>query len=118
MQMLLTFFSKNISIYAKFNDHSFNNTLTNNIVSFEQRFLFSGFMYTMQTQPEQKIQTVDETIQIIISALHCPHFELISWSYYKVSPNGQQLVIGLAIIWPWHFCYYNSLFIDTQHVEI
>ena len=30
------FFSKNISIYAKFNDQSFNNMLTNNIVSFEQ----------------------------------------------------------------------------------
>ena len=30
------FFSKNISIYAILNDQSFNNTLTNNIVSFEQ----------------------------------------------------------------------------------
>ena len=30
------FFSKNISIYAIFNDQSFNNTLTNDIVSFEQ----------------------------------------------------------------------------------
>ena len=36
MQKLLTFFSKNISVYAIFNDQSFNNTLTNNIVSFEQ----------------------------------------------------------------------------------
>ena len=30
------FFSKNISIYAIFNDQSFNNMLTNNTVSFEQ----------------------------------------------------------------------------------
>ena len=30
------FFSKNISVYAIFNDQSFNNTLFNNIVSFEQ----------------------------------------------------------------------------------
>ena len=30
------FFSKNIIIYAVFNDQSFNDTLTNNIVSFEQ----------------------------------------------------------------------------------
>ena len=30
------FFSKNISVYAIFNDQSFNNMLTNNIVSFEQ----------------------------------------------------------------------------------
>ena len=30
------FFSKNISIYAIFNDQSFNDTLTNDIISFEQ----------------------------------------------------------------------------------
>ena len=30
------FFSKDISIYAIFNDQSFNNTATNHIVSFEQ----------------------------------------------------------------------------------
>ena len=30
------FFSKNISLYAIFNDESFNDTLTNDIVSFEQ----------------------------------------------------------------------------------
>ena len=30
------FFSKNISPYAIFNDQSFNDTLTNDIVSFEQ----------------------------------------------------------------------------------
>ena len=36
MQKLLTFFSKNIRLYAIFNDQSFNNVLTKNIVSFEQ----------------------------------------------------------------------------------
>ena len=36
MQKLLTFFSKNISIYAIFNDQSFNDMLTNDIISFEQ----------------------------------------------------------------------------------
>ena len=30
------FFSKNISIYAIFNDQSFNDTLTNDVISFEQ----------------------------------------------------------------------------------
>ena len=30
------FFSKNISVYAIFNDQGFNNMLTNDIVSFEQ----------------------------------------------------------------------------------
>ena len=36
MQKLLTFFSKNFSKYAIFNGQSFNDTLTNNIISFEQ----------------------------------------------------------------------------------
>ena len=36
MQKLLTFFSKISSIYAIFNDQRFNDTLTNDIVSFEQ----------------------------------------------------------------------------------
>ena len=35
MHKLPTFFSKNISLYAIFNDQSFNDTLTNDIVSFE-----------------------------------------------------------------------------------
>ena len=30
------FFQQNISIYAIFNDQNFNNTLTNDIISFEQ----------------------------------------------------------------------------------
>ena len=30
------FFSKNISVYAIFNDQSINNTLTNDIISFKQ----------------------------------------------------------------------------------
>ena len=37
MQKLLKLSSaKNISIYAIFNDQSFNNTLTNDMISFEQ----------------------------------------------------------------------------------
>ena len=37
MQKIFTFFlSKNISVYAIFNDQSFADTLTNEIVSFEQ----------------------------------------------------------------------------------
>ena len=36
MQKLLTFFSKNIIVNAIFNDQSFNNMLTDDIVSFEQ----------------------------------------------------------------------------------
>ena len=35
MQKLLTFFSKNTSVYAIYTDQSFNDTLTNDIVNFE-----------------------------------------------------------------------------------
>ena len=42
------FFSKNINIYAIFNDQSFNDTLTNDIVSFEQlgHDLFNQLTYS------------------------------------------------------------------------
>ena len=43
MQKLLTFFSNNISVYAILNDQSFYDTLTNDIVSFEQ--LGPGFSF-------------------------------------------------------------------------
>ena len=36
MQKLPTFFQQNIGIYAMVNDQSFNDTLTNDIVSFDQ----------------------------------------------------------------------------------
>ena len=36
-KLLTFFFSKNIRIYAIFNDRSFNNMLTNDIISFEQQ---------------------------------------------------------------------------------
>ena len=50
MQKLLTFFfSKNISVYAIFYDQSFNDTLTNDIVSFEQ------------LGPEKNIDGTDQT---------------------------------------------------------
>ena len=36
MWVAFAFFSKNISVYAIFDDQSFNDTLTNDIISFEQ----------------------------------------------------------------------------------
>ena len=52
MQKLLTFFfSRVISVYAVFNDQSFNDTLTNDIVSLEQmdpwyyQFISLSFWY-------------------------------------------------------------------------
>ena len=46
MQKLLTFFSKNISIYAIVNDKSFNDTLTKDIISFEQLGPDEHFAYS------------------------------------------------------------------------
>ena len=43
MQKLLTVFSKNISLYAIFNDQSFKDTLSNNIVSFKHDEYFVYF---------------------------------------------------------------------------
>ena len=45
MQKLLTVFSKNISLYAIFNDQSFKDTLSNNIVSFKQLGPDEYFVY-------------------------------------------------------------------------
>ena len=42
------FFSKNISVYAKLNDHSFSNMLINDIVTFKQ--LGPGLKYQSQQQ--------------------------------------------------------------------
>ena len=43
------FFSKNISTFSIFNDQSFNDTLTNDIVSFEQ--LGPGLQLSLQLSP-------------------------------------------------------------------
>ena len=48
IQKLLTFLCKNISIYSIFNDQSFNDMLTNDIISFEQvgpDFFFFFFLH-------------------------------------------------------------------------
>ena len=53
MQKLLTFFQQNSSTYAIFNDQSFNDRLTNNLVSFEQLVpdVYSGCIYLCQKLP-------------------------------------------------------------------
>ena len=49
-----SFFSKNITLYGIFNDQIFNDTLTNNIVTFEQLgpdfFLTPSLALLMSTQ--------------------------------------------------------------------
>ena len=48
MSSFCTFFSKNISIYAIFNDQSFNSKLTNDIISFEQLGPYVVFLWRNQ----------------------------------------------------------------------
>ena len=67
------FFSKNISVYAIFNDQSFNDTLTNDIVSFEQLgpdqepFVFFSFCGLFSNIcPKIKFIGLTKTISIVI----------------------------------------------------
>ena len=42
------FFSKNISVYAIFDDQTFNDTLTNDIISFEQLGIHTGHYLSLR----------------------------------------------------------------------
>ena len=64
MQKVLTFFSKNISIYAIFNDQSFNVMLTNDIVSFEQ--LGPGF-WSQRVSVQSLIGRCSSCVRVIHS---------------------------------------------------
>ena len=61
------FFSKNISIYAIFNDQSFNDTLTNNIVSFEQLGpgYYSSLNVSYGTELTGRISLTVRTVEMI-----------------------------------------------------
>ena len=52
------FLSKNISIYAIFNDQSFNDALTNNIISLEQLGPDKNLCYTLwySTEPSDSVR--------------------------------------------------------------
>ena len=78
MQKLLTFFSKNISIYAIFSDQSFNDTLINDIVSFEQLspdvlILWVPYLLYLNRQAWANSVDPDQTLQNMASdqGLHC-----------------------------------------------
>ena len=49
------FLNKNICLYAIFNNQSFNETLTNDIVSYEQWALITGQTYIHQSHHHQKL---------------------------------------------------------------
>ena len=72
MQKVLTFlFSKNIRVYAIFNHQSFNDTLTNGIVSFEH--LGPGltlFVYNSKGIVEQKVKES----YLVLRACYVAHF--------------------------------------------
>ena len=69
MQKLLTFFRKNIRVYAICNDQSFNDTLTNDFISFEQmgpeQESFRSFLYPLS----QKINISGNTCNILMTKL-------------------------------------------------
>ena len=78
MQKLLTFFSKNISVYAIFNNQSFNDTLTNDIVSFEQLDHGFGFLIGKFHQMFYRVICHPyEWLGIIISCLILINFVII-----------------------------------------
>ena len=71
MQKLLTFFSaKTISIYAIFNDQSFNDTLINDIVSFEHLGP-DKYAYLRQTSEYLQQNTVEYLSYVIIFLMSC-----------------------------------------------
>ena len=87
MQKLFHFFSKNISIYTNFNDQNFNDTLTNDIVSFEQlgpqhhlsykfrlikdkRNTFFSFRVNRFQNGGQIMLTVFSPVSVSISSVH------------------------------------------------
>ena len=62
-------FSKNISIYAIF-DESFNDTLTNDIVSFEQLGLSEPSYYLELFPHVSKVPAGDLEVSVTIFAMH------------------------------------------------
>ena len=58
------FFSKNINKYAIFNDQSFNDTRTNDIVSFEQ---LSPDYFPLYQTPSEKVSTKREELALMES---------------------------------------------------
>ena len=79
MQKLLTFFSAKILAYLPYLMISFNNTLTNNIVSFEQLgpdYYFSYFSYVVAAQWNclHKASPVSVTIYMYVFVEKYWHF--------------------------------------------
>ena len=74
MQKPLTFFIKNISIYAIFNNQSFNNMFTNDIVSFEQLgpISYSEMKTTLSSQfwEQEEITNPTSDITVTVSFYH------------------------------------------------
>ena len=62
------FFSKHISIYAIFNGQSFNNTLTNDIISFEQ--LDPDLLHIIVSSPEHEVLMVSYCGQSVSVVRH------------------------------------------------
>ena len=96
------FFSKNISIFAIYNDQSFNNTLTNNIVSFEQLgpdIYFSYFSYVVEAQWNclSKASPVSVTIYMYVFIEKYWHFlDKKNPSYLELCYQGAECLALLS----------------------
>ena len=87
MQKLLTFFfSKNISVFAISNDQSCSDTLTNDIVSFEQFGPGSqrGKTYLVTCAPKESSDQPEYTHSVV--SLRCTHDEPFHFWLPKCDP--------------------------------
>ena len=111
------FFSKNISIYAIFNDQSFNNTLTNNIINFEQ--LDPGYLNILFFIPKVDLYFLD------IYRICCSKSV-----FANVLPLVRRLIIvsifvsknflyikGFAVSCTQHFLYHNQSYPLSEIIQ-
>ena len=93
------FFSKNISVYAIFNDQSFNDILTNDIVSFEQldpgkqrlsERCLKGSNYVVDLIPYHTCTKIEQ-VHFIIGIKHdfsCINIRQVPWKVLKTAAQG------------------------------
>ena len=133
MQKLLTFFSKHISVQAVFNDQSFNDTLTNDIISFEQlgpewiyyflrKWSFTVYMYYLQSRQILrdvkphflgKIRIMKCLMQSVLWTRSEEFFEKVYKLKKKKNNNKQTFIWNnqtgkLEKIWDYEICWFQE----------
>ena len=98
MQKLLTFFSKNISVYSIFNNRSFNDTLSNDIVSFEQLHICASDM-------SHNLIFLSATMSLIQNRQ--PELAILAYQYRSI---GRAIALPYALDVGTHKCYVKVLY--------